>query len=143
MSLVIKACKRCGMLKEKLCFYKHGGMRDGHLNICIECVKEYQKHSRSDATRIRDKNRYYQNKKKRLDSLKLSRSKRPNLYKEFGLRHDRKRLIELRDSYIRSLLVASGAENPSINMIKEKRFVVQIKRIINEKQRQINSSRSS
>jgi hypothetical protein len=45
---IMKKCKNC--LKELLfnCFYKHAQMKDGFLNICIECVKTRVKIHRAD-----------------------------------------------------------------------------------------------
>ena len=36
----MKVCRECGVEKELGAFYKHSKMTDGHLNKCIECVKE-------------------------------------------------------------------------------------------------------
>lgn len=37
----MKTCRRCKKEQDVSCFYKHKGMSDGHLNICITCKKEY------------------------------------------------------------------------------------------------------
>ena len=39
----MKKCIHCGVKKELAQFYKHKGMKDGHLNSCKECVKAYSK----------------------------------------------------------------------------------------------------
>ena len=36
----MKQCFKCGEFRELDCFYKHPGMKDGHLNKCIECSKK-------------------------------------------------------------------------------------------------------
>lgn len=38
-----KICIRCDKKKELKMFYKHSQMADGHLNVCIECVKSRTK----------------------------------------------------------------------------------------------------
>lgn len=35
----MKACKICGVEKPLIDFYKHSGMKDGHLNKCKDCTK--------------------------------------------------------------------------------------------------------
>ena len=37
----MKVCRGCGKLKNINQFYKHPAMKDGHLNYCIECKREY------------------------------------------------------------------------------------------------------
>lgn len=36
----MKKCKNCNLEKKITDFYKHSKMKDGHLNICIECKKK-------------------------------------------------------------------------------------------------------
>lgn len=38
-----KKCKICNIEKSINDFYKHTKMKDGHLNICISCKKDYSK----------------------------------------------------------------------------------------------------
>ena len=42
----MKVCRECGVKKELNAFYKHAAMLDGHLNKCIECVKDRVKKHR-------------------------------------------------------------------------------------------------
>lgn len=65
----MKICKSCGISQPLGAFYKHPGMKDGHLNFCKVCKKIYQsnhqKHKiRTDETwrekeRIRCKKKYH------------------------------------------------------------------------------------
>jgi len=63
-----KICRKCGISKSLDEFYKHKEMLDGHLNICKECKKAYQKfkerENRTDPSfiqkeRARGRNKYY------------------------------------------------------------------------------------
>ena len=50
----MKVCRECGTEKELSAFYKHSAMADGHLNKCIECVKErVGKHRELNLEKIR------------------------------------------------------------------------------------------
>jgi hypothetical protein len=40
MEYIIKTCKKCGEHKQLDCFYTHKAMKDGHLNFCIDCVRD-------------------------------------------------------------------------------------------------------
>jgi len=54
-----KICRRCKKEKDLEEFYKHNKMKDGHLNICIEC-------------KLGDKNKYYyENQEKILEDGKI------------------------------------------------------------------------
>jgi len=44
----MKVCKECNQEKSLDAFYKHSKMLDGHLNKCIECVKERIKKHRAN-----------------------------------------------------------------------------------------------
>ena len=37
---IIKTCKKCKEHKLLNCYYVHKQMKDGHLNICIDCTKK-------------------------------------------------------------------------------------------------------
>jgi len=40
---MIKTCTKCGETKELSLFYKDKNLRDGHMNLCKDCQKSYQK----------------------------------------------------------------------------------------------------
>lgn len=61
-----KCCKRCSQYKVISEFYRHSRMKDGHLNICIDCtierIRRYSQENRHlvairDAARARNPNR--------------------------------------------------------------------------------------
>lgn len=53
-----KECRTCHKLLDISYFYRHGEMKDGHLNICIDCTKERVfKHRISHIDKIREYDR--------------------------------------------------------------------------------------
>ena len=53
-----KTCKRCGRKLDVSEFYKHSQMKDGYLNICMDCVKNRMKEYRTrNIDTIREKDR--------------------------------------------------------------------------------------
>ena len=84
---MIKKCIRCKKEKDICSFYKHKGMADGYLNVCIECKKKY-----SISYRIKnieyikeyDRNRPNRIERNKQFSLKraLLKEKEPELYKK-------------------------------------------------------------
>lgn len=42
----MKACKRCGILKDDSAFYKRTKAKDGLQAYCIDCVRAYRKDNR-------------------------------------------------------------------------------------------------
>ena len=81
-----KACRRCNLEKPILDFYKHSQMADGHLNICIPCVKKRVKKHRRENDSVRDYDRWrYQNqphrKQNATKTAKFWRKENPEKYK--------------------------------------------------------------
>lgn len=53
-----KECFKCNCIKPLSAFYKHRGMKDGHLNKCIECTKcDVTAHRKSNLDKIREYDR--------------------------------------------------------------------------------------
>lgn len=82
----MKACLRCFESKALTDFYVHSQMADGHLNICKECVKaRVRKHRlENDSVREYDKWRYYNQSKRKENSIKRAndwRNRNPEKYK--------------------------------------------------------------
>ena len=42
-----KNCRKCGVLKPITDYYKHKAMFDGHINICKDCKKKYEKDNKN------------------------------------------------------------------------------------------------
>lgn len=77
-----KTCIKCRKLKPTEQFYRHAAMRDGRLNKCVSCCKEYASVRRltSDRPREIDLARFKSGKKK-LPPARLWREKNPEKYK--------------------------------------------------------------
>lgn len=51
----MKTCIRCAVKRDLGSFYKHKGMADGHLNVCIDCTKaRVIAHRNANIDRIRE-----------------------------------------------------------------------------------------
>lgn len=50
-----KHCKTCGQVKPLSEFYRHARMKDGHLNKCISCCREYDHARRSGKKKTRSR----------------------------------------------------------------------------------------
>ena len=75
----MKICFKCKQEKSIDCFYKHSGMKDGHLNKCIDCTKkdtfgitdeDIEKRKKRDRNR-KNADIRVENNKKRLQLLKI------------------------------------------------------------------------
>lgn len=68
----MKTCRKCGVFKRAAEYYKHAQMKDGRLNICIECVKtRVRKHRQeNDSVREYDRKRYRENLSRRIKAAK-------------------------------------------------------------------------
>ena len=81
----MKICKKCGQQKQIKSFYKHKAMADGHLNICIDCVKsrvtkhrnEYDKNRAMLPHRVKARAEYA-----KTERGKISKSKALKNYRE-------------------------------------------------------------
>lgn len=61
----MKACRKCNVRKSLTEYYAHKQMRDGHLNICIDCTrKRVRDYSRSERGREYDRKRNKTDKRK-------------------------------------------------------------------------------
>lgn len=61
-----KRCRTCGLSKPLTAFYRHKAMGDGHLNKCIECVKErVRKYREANIDRVREYDRNRPNREER------------------------------------------------------------------------------
>ena len=82
-----KKCFKCELIFPLHFFYKHVGMKDGHLNKCKICTRKDENKRRrdnADKWRIHDKNRYKNNIERRLftsEATKRHREKYPEKYK--------------------------------------------------------------
>jgi ribosomal protein S27AE len=72
-----KKCRACGLSKPMTAFYRHRAMRDGHLNRCVECVKErVRKYRAANIERVREYDRNRPNRDERCEvSTKQNRER--------------------------------------------------------------------
>lgn len=72
-----KTCTDCGLSKPITSFYRHKAMGDGHLNKCIECVKDrVRKHRMANIERIKEYDRNRPNREeRRARNVKRNREK--------------------------------------------------------------------
>ena len=73
----MKPCKQCGVVKPLDEFYRHSAMKDGYLNICKVCKRDYQK----------GRHRDFPDKSRAIDRAKRSRN--PKLYRKLRQSWDR------------------------------------------------------
>lgn len=80
-----KICRGCSKSKDINAFYKHSKMKDGHLNICIECVIERARVRRLNNPRVQEYDRIRSKKLERRVHLRKNAEKwkqnNPNGYK--------------------------------------------------------------
>lgn len=82
-----KICFKCSIEWPLHYFYKHTGMKDGHLNKCKKCAKNDSNNRRDnnlDKVKEYDRHRYKNDMKRRADhreSTKKHRKKYPEKYK--------------------------------------------------------------
>ncbi len=81
-----KDCRKCGQNLPISGFYKHKEMKDGHLNICIECTKIRVRNHReeNDSVREYDRKRYREDDQRRASTstrASLWRKRNPEAYK--------------------------------------------------------------
>ncbi len=90
-----KTCRRCGRSLDISSFYKHSQMKDGHLNICKECViKRMIEYRINNIDTIVAKDRIRGRKaeaveRRREYSLKI-KSQNPDFYRKRGAEYLRK-----------------------------------------------------
>lgn len=68
----MKTCIRCSKDKDIGSFYKHAGMADGHLNVCIDCTKaRVLAHRNANIDRVRE----YDRKRGKTEARKIASKK--------------------------------------------------------------------
>ena len=82
----MKICRKCSVNKEIENYYKHPQMGDGHLNICIECVKRrtkewYEKNEEQIRVKEKIRNAKPERRKHLSKNAKEWRIKNPVAYK--------------------------------------------------------------
>lgn len=82
----MKTCNRCKREKELTEFYKASANKDGHMNICIECRKEFNKENK-DKISDRRRKKYEESPEKYIESAK--KYYRENIEKIRSNKHSR------------------------------------------------------
>ncbi len=85
----MKKCRKCGQVKRLDEFHTQKGMKDGHNSICKQCVLEHKKQYRLDnleKVTAQNKKSYYNNRQKRLVSVRVWRES----HKEHIIKHRKK-----------------------------------------------------
>jgi len=93
----MKVCKRCGEEKQLDEFYRHPGMKDGHLNECKVCRRAYQKrhadeNKESRAAYERERAQRPERKKGAYEVLRRWRKNNPEKVREQASRYPEKRM---------------------------------------------------
>jgi hypothetical protein len=87
----MKKCFKCGKLKQLSDFYKHKGMKDGHVNKCKECNKnDVAEHRLLNLNKIRKYDRERGNRQRKTYTQEY-RKKYPNKYRAHTLVSNNKR----------------------------------------------------
>ncbi len=92
-----KKCFKCGKVKPLSEFYKHKGMKDGHVNKCKKCnLSDVSKHRAKNIERIRAYDRERGNRQS-YEYVKQYREKYPKKYKAHNMVANQKRLGNLHE----------------------------------------------
>lgn len=111
-----KVCKRCGKTLDISRFYQHPQMKDGHLNICVDCVKErVRKHriQNIDAIRAYDRirGRKPENVQKRKEYANRKKQEDPEAYRRYQLERQHRYRQKYREKNIAHLRVARALQS--------------------------------
>lgn len=90
----MKVCRTCNLEKELGDFYKHSKMADGHLNKCIQCVKE-----RVKTHRVLNRDKIIAEAKKRANEPNRIASRKKYQQSEKGKLAHKKAMISYKERY--------------------------------------------
>jgi hypothetical protein len=103
-----KKCFKCGNIKLLSEFYKHPGMKDGHLNKCKECAtKDQQKIYRKNINHYKEydfkRNSLPRRRDERKQHSRWLRRNKPEKVKEYNYRYNKKqkKASETLNNYLR------------------------------------------
>jgi hypothetical protein len=108
----MKKCFKCTQEKEISAFYKNKGMKDGHLNKCIPCVKAYELERRANNI---DYIREYDRRRARLPHRKkLNAETTKNLRINFPLKYKAQMSVNnaVRDGRLAKSVICSTCNKP-------------------------------